>query len=192
MAGLSAAAVLLISLVALVSTVGYVLVVQTQRERTLAQVDSLRHAEITQVPYLLEDLAPVRAQIAPRLKDLIEQPNLTENEHLRLSLALLPVDDNQVAYLSKRLLAAAPDQVAIIVAGLAKHKAEVVKRFWSVLDDENRDADERLRAAALWRRMPPMIPAGIKWAETWRANWLPRTRSCLENGLMPYAPCRDS
>ncbi len=146
-AGLSAAAVILTVLVAVASTVGYVRVVRTQRERTLAQLNSLRHAEITQVPYLLEDLAPMRAEIVPRLKELIEQPGLSEDEHLRLSLALLPVDASRVDYLYKRLLTAAPDQIAVIVAGLADHKAEVVERLWSVLDDANGDAVQRLRAA---------------------------------------------
>ena len=67
-------------------------------------------------------------------------------------------DASQVDYLSKRLLTATPDQVAVIVAGLADHKAEVVERLWSVLDDANGDADQRLRAACALAAYTPEDP----------------------------------
>ena len=83
-AGLSAAAVLLMVLVAVASTVGYVStsralrqVVDAQRERALAQVDALQPAEISQVPYLIDGLKPFRAEIVPQLRQLLQQPELS-------------------------------------------------------------------------------------------------------------------
>ena len=67
---------------------------------------------------------------------------------------------SQVGFLSKRLLAAAPDQIAVIVAALADHEAEIVERFWSVLDDADRDADERLRAACA---LAACTPQDARW-----------------------------
>jgi len=81
-------------------------------------------------------------------KAKFDQAKEGSSQRLNVALALLPVDASQVDYLSTRLLTATPDQVAVIVAGLADHKAGVVGRFWSVLDNANGDANQRLRAAS--------------------------------------------
>ena len=64
-AGLSAAAVLLLVIVAIVACIGYAVssralrqMVAAQQQRALAQVETLRRAEISQVPYLIENLRP--------------------------------------------------------------------------------------------------------------------------------------
>ena len=87
-AGLSATAALLLLAVAIVSMTAYVKtsralasVIQAQKERTLAQVESLRRAEIGQVPFLIEAIPASREAIAPRLKELAEQTDLSGNEH---------------------------------------------------------------------------------------------------------------
>ena len=134
-AGLSAAAVLLTVLVAVTVTVGYAStsralhrVVDAQRERALAQVDALRRAEIAQVPYLIEGLKPFRAEVAPQLRQALDQPDLGEKERLRLSLAMVAEDEGQVPYLSDRLLSAEPAELPVICAGAAAARRRIGNR----------------------------------------------------------------
>ena len=130
-AGLSTAAALLAVLVAVASTVGYVStgalhqVLDKQRADMLAEVDDLRTAEISRVPDLIEGLRPVRAEIEPQLRQLLQQPDLAEKERLRLSLALVADDAGQVGYLSDRLLTAEPAELLVIRTALLPHRDEL-------------------------------------------------------------------
>ena len=161
-AGLSMAAALLLILVATISSAAYVRVVRAQRERTLAQVDSLRRAEVGQVPYLLEALRPVHSEIAPRLNELLQQPDLTENEHLRLSLALLADDPKQVEYLRDRLLEAEPAELPVIRTALLPHSKTLTEDLWKVVDDPQSSKDRRFRAACA---LAAFDPEGAGWAK---------------------------
>ncbi len=162
MAGLSTTAALLLLVVAVVSSVAYVRVVRTQRERTLAQVDSLRRAEIAQVPFLLESLASVQSEIGPRVKELLQKPGLTQKEHLRLSLAMLPGDPKQVDYLRDRLLDAEPAELPIIRTALLPHRERLAKGMWSIVDDPQAGKDRRFRAACA---LAGFDPEGDGWAK---------------------------
>ncbi len=161
-AALSAAAMLLIVLVAVISTIGWMRVVRIQRERALAQIDALRRAEITQVPYLIEGLAPVRAEIVPRLEELIAQPDLTEKEHLRLSLALLSGDSQQVDYLRGHLLDVEPDELLVIRSALVPYCKNLVKDLWTVALDPQLSKNHRFRAACV---LAAFDPQGADWAK---------------------------
>ena len=161
-AGLSMTAALLLILVAAISSAAYVRVVRAQKERTLAQVDSLRRAEIGQVPYLLEALRPVHSEITPRLNELLQQPDLTEQEHLRLSLALLSDDPKQVEYLRDRLLEAEPAEVPVIRTALLPHSKTLTPVMWQIANDPQSPKERRLRAACA---LAGFDPEGAGWAK---------------------------
>ena len=164
-AGLTAAAVLLMVLVAVASTVGYVStsralhqVVDAQTARALAQVDALRTAEISQVPYLIEGLKPFRAEIVPQLRQSLQQPELGEKERLRLSLAMVAEDEGQVAYLSDRLLSAEPAELLVIRAALLPHRDELAAGMWRTADDPAAAKDRRFRAVCALAAFDPASP----------------------------------
>ncbi|MGA2255237.1 MAG: bifunctional serine/threonine-protein kinase/formylglycine-generating enzyme family protein [Thermoguttaceae bacterium] len=164
-AGLSAAAVLLMVLVAVAITVGYVStsralhqVVDAQTARAMAQVDALRRAEISQVPYLIENLKPFRAEIVPHLRQSLQQPGLGEKERLRLSLAMVADDDDQVAYLCKRLLSAEPGELLVIRNSLLPYRNELAAGMWLTIDDPAADKDRRFRAVCALAAFDPASP----------------------------------
>ncbi len=177
-AGLTAAAVLLMVLVAVASTVGYVStsralrrVEDAQRERALAQVDALRRAEISQVPYLIEGLKPFRAEIEPQLRQSLQQPDLDEKERLRLSLAMVAEDAGKVPYLYDRLLIAEPAELLVIRDALLPYRDELVARLWRAAGDSAADKDRRFRAACAlaayapddqrWKKVGVEVPAKL-------------------------------
>src|ERR1019366_1944343 len=80
-----------------------------------ALLDSLLRAETTQVPNIVADMPPYRRWLNPLLHEAQAQA-VKDNEprkQLHASLALLPVDGTQVAYLKDRLLDAAPNEVLV-------------------------------------------------------------------------------
>ncbi len=153
---------ILATMLVLASIVGvgirHAVVEKQNATRAEGLVDALVHAPITEVPSIVTNLGRYRTWTDPLFKAKFDQAEEGSTQRLNVALALLPVDASQVDYLSKRLLTAAPDQVAVIVARLADHRAKVVPRFWSVLDDANGDADQRLRAACALVAYTPKDP----------------------------------
>ncbi len=129
--------------------------------RARALVQNLATAETADVPKIIGELSGYYRWAAKDLRQIVESPD-DPKAQLHASLALLPVDPGQVEYLKERLLKVEPGQVPIIVAGLESHKAEVAEPLWSVLEDVNRDASERLRAAAALAEYTPDDP---RWAK---------------------------
>jgi len=172
-AGLLLVAVLLVVLVAAVSTIGYVStsralkrVEDAQRERALAQVDALRSAEISRVPDLIEGLKPFRAEIVPQLRQLLQQPELGERERLRLSLARVAEDEGQVVYLSDRLLRAEPAEVLVIRDALAPYKDSLLEKLWAVVESPDKGKESRrLQAAAALAKYDPESERWVKVQE---------------------------
>jgi hypothetical protein len=88
--------------------------------------------------------------------------NGESRKQLHASLALLPVDAGQVAYLHERLLEADPHELPVIRAMLVGHKHELVENLWAVAEAPTNDRPkERLRAAAALAIYEPESP---RWA----------------------------
>jgi formylglycine-generating enzyme required for sulfatase activity/predicted Ser/Thr protein kinase len=167
-AGLAAATVLLMILVAVTSTVGYVStsralqrVEDAQRDRALAQVYALRSAEISQVPYLIDGLKPFRDEVVPQFRQSLQQPDLGERERLRLSLAIVAEDEGLVAYLSERLLTAEPAELLVIRAALLPYRDKLAAGMWQIVDDPAVAKDRRFRAVCALAALDPASP---RWA----------------------------
>ncbi len=149
--GLAATVGVLLMTVASVATTGYIQtsaaldrVVAEERTRVQAQLNALRRAEISQLPYLIEGLTPFRAQLEPYLKELLEQPSLTDQERLRVSLALAAGDEGQANYLRERLLTADPAEAVVIRAALSPYGGEVAEDLWRTRLIEARPNDPYL------------------------------------------------
>ncbi len=124
-----------------------------QRLRALAQVDSLRRAEIGQVPYIIDGLKPVWPDVGPRVIELMGDKNLTENERLRLSLALVWKDAKLVEYLFGRLLEATPTDFLVVREGLVPYAGRLTRELWRIALDQGADPNRRFRAACALARL---------------------------------------
>jgi formylglycine-generating enzyme required for sulfatase activity len=80
------------------------------------------------------------------LRHLQTSPEDTK-EHLHASLALAPVDEAQVAYLSQRLLRAGPAELLAIRTTLQPYQQALQEGLWAVLQERTKAPGERLRAA---------------------------------------------
>ena len=180
------------ALLLVVATAGYLTtsralrqLVSAQRERSLAQVDALRKAEISQVPYLIEDLKPFRTEIVPQLRQSLQQPELPEKERLRLSLAMVTEDEGQVSYLSDRLLSAEPAELLVIRAALLPHRDELAAGMWRAAEDSAAAKDRRFRAVSPWRPLIRHLRAGRISAGRRPRRWWPKTRWSPSPGWKP-------
>jgi eukaryotic-like serine/threonine-protein kinase len=132
------------------------------RARDLVQ--NVTTAETSDVSRIINELSGYHRWADKDLRAILGTSD-DPKAQLHASLALLPVDSSQVQYLYERLLKAAPSQVPVIVAELADQKAEVAERLWSVLEDANRDGDQRLRAASALAQYAPGDP---RWKKVGR------------------------
>ncbi|MEI8375109.1 MAG: SUMF1/EgtB/PvdO family nonheme iron enzyme [Planctomycetota bacterium] len=137
-------------------------VVKAQKERALAQVESLRRAEIGQVPVLIKAMAPFGDEIGPRLRQLSQQKELSTKERLRISLALVHEDPKQVNYLRDRLLEAEPAELPVICTTLLPYSKNLTTEMWSVMDDPQAAKGKRFRAACA---LAAFDPEGTGWVQ---------------------------
>jgi formylglycine-generating enzyme required for sulfatase activity len=121
----------------------------------------LLNVDTTIVPEVVRELGPYRGWINPMLYADLENTH-SDKIKLHASLALVPVDPNQVGYLYTRLLDAEPAHVPVIRDSLAAHSSELVDRLWSVAEAPAKGQEhQRLRAAAALARYDP---EGQRWA----------------------------
>jgi hypothetical protein len=132
--------------------------------RARALVQTLITAETSDVSRIVNDLSWYNRWAAKDLREIVESSDDSKAQ-LHASLALLPRDASQVDYLYERLLTATPSQVSVIVGALEAQKAKLVERLWNVLEDTNRDADERLHAASALAAYTPDDP---RWKKVGR------------------------
>jgi serine/threonine protein kinase/tetratricopeptide (TPR) repeat protein len=110
-------------------------------------VQQLLKADTPQVPGILKGLGAYRRWVDPELKRAVADGTGEPRAKLHASLALLPVDRGQVAYLEARLLDAAPATLPVVRDALRPHRADLAPRLWGVLDAA-KPGDPRLLPAA--------------------------------------------
>ena len=126
--------------------------------------DRLLDAATNEVPAIVREMGPYRRWINPLLHEAYLKAEAAKDarKQLHASLALLPVDGTQVAYLYDRLLDAEPHEVPVIRDALAAHKDALLEKLWAVaLKPETATqvaqpaGSERLRAAAALAKYDP-------------------------------------
>jgi formylglycine-generating enzyme required for sulfatase activity len=90
--------------------------------------------------------------------------NKSKRVSLNASLALLPVDAEQVYYLLERLLNAEPKEVLVIRDALTAHQETLRDKLWAFAENTNKVREvHRLRAAAA---LATYDPKNAKWSKT--------------------------
>src|SRR5271165_418613 len=121
-------------------------------QETQAQglVQRLLDADTEQVPEIVRSISAYRRWADPELKKTVAEAADTSRKKLHASLALLPVDANQVDFLFSRLLAASPTElpVPVIRDALKPHQASLIPKLWSTLDSAKPGDVSLLRAAS--------------------------------------------
>ena len=127
-------------------------VVENNNKREATRlVEGLLDADTAQVPTIISKLGDYRRWVDPKLRQAYHDAPEGSPQRLHSSLALLPVDPDQVGYLFNRILTASPIELPVIWTVLEEHHQTPVKRLWAVLDDAQADPDHRFRAACPWR-----------------------------------------
>ncbi len=101
--------------------------------RASALVDTLKAAHISEVPTVIEQLSGYRRWANSRLRSMVQYTDESSREKLHASLALLPVDQNQLPFLERHLLLASPSELPVLRALLKPQKANLTPRLWAVL-----------------------------------------------------------
>jgi formylglycine-generating enzyme required for sulfatase activity len=119
-------------------------------------VQSLLNADTAQVPAIVRALNEYRQWADPLLKEENDQATLNSRLKLHASLALLPVDDSQVTYLTDRLLNGEAGEVAVVRDALAPYKNQLIGVLWPVVESPEKSKEpQRLRAAAALAKYDP-------------------------------------
>ena len=136
-----------------------------EQRRSEEQLGRLRAARIAAVPGILADLDHDR--VGSQLQLLKLDEDLTEEERLRVSLALLEQDDGQVTYLKQRLLAATAEETLVVRDALLPYRDRLADELWAVLRE---DGGSLNAAAALavyepdserWERVSPSVAEAL-------------------------------
>ncbi len=120
--------------------------------------DRLLDANTAEVPAIVQDMAAYRRWLGPLLRDGMQAAEAHQDarQQLHASLALLPVDATQVAYLLRRLLDAAPHEVPVIRDALAPHQETLRNKLWAVVETPEKGREsQRLRAASALAKYDP-------------------------------------
>ena len=119
-------------------------------------VQAVLNAEPAQTATIIGEMAEYRKWTDPLLREEYGKAADKPRQKLHASLALLPVDGTQVAYLHGRLLDADPHEVPVIRDALASHRDELLDRLWAVVESPEKGKEsQRLRAAAALAKYDP-------------------------------------
>ncbi|MCA9068757.1 MAG: HEAT repeat domain-containing protein [Planctomycetaceae bacterium] len=137
---------------------------QAKENSTRAEglVRSLVNAEITQVPFVIAEIEQQRESTDPRLIARFAEASDKPGEKLRLALALLPVDKEQIPYLSEQLTTCSLPQFAVVRDALAPYKEELTQELWGMVMDDQHDASQRFQAAAA---LANYVPNDARWEQ---------------------------
>jgi formylglycine-generating enzyme required for sulfatase activity len=129
----------------------------------LQLVETIWMAETRDVPRLVNGLATLRFWANPLLHRILETSGVDSKERLHASLALLPVDKEQVEYLYRRLLKADPPEFSVIRDALKPYQEGLVERLWNVLEQPgSAEGGQQLQAASASALYDPSDPRWLK------------------------------
>lgn len=147
-----------------------------QRSRTQAQlqekenatraeelVASLLKADIAQVPAIISDLTTYREWGDPILRTKLAEATDGSTEKLVLALALLPVDESQIDFLSDKLQDCTPVQFFVVRNALASYKSTLTDALCRVVKDDAHTDSQRFQAAAA---LAEYVPDDERWQQT--------------------------
>ena len=110
-------------------------------------VTALLKADIDEVPSIVEQIEPIRAWADPKLVDTYEQTGVSNSQKLRAAVALLPVDQSKLDFVSEQLLSLPATQFSTVRDTMLPHKDELVGRYWRIATDTGNPERVRFHAA---------------------------------------------
>ena len=123
--------------------------------RAAGLVDSLRNANIVQVPGIIAEIENYRQWASPLLKAEYEMAQDGTSEKLHAALALLPVDRSQVDYLRDQLPLLSLEQFSIVREVLKEHQSAVIGPLWELAQNDHWDSETRFQAACALATFSP-------------------------------------
>lgn len=120
---------------------------QRKSDTAKSMVNRLIDADIAQVPAIVTEIDDYRIWADPLLKEKLADAQDGSPEKLRLSLALLPVDGDQVPYLQTALLNADAPSLPVVRDALNPHRSDVTAVLWTTLGSKKEPATRRFNAA---------------------------------------------
>ncbi len=122
------------------------------REHAGAMYERLMDCQFEKLPSVLSDIAesPERARelLRPKFREILRTIP-SGSDRVRLNLALLPEDRDQLEPIGKWILEGEPDEIQVVLAMLGERASELAPMAWEVVEDEAAPLDQRLRAAAI-------------------------------------------
>ncbi|HEV3025507.1 MAG TPA: SUMF1/EgtB/PvdO family nonheme iron enzyme, partial [Pirellulales bacterium] len=133
-------------------------------ERAAGLVNELLHANIDDVPGILERMQDHWSRVEPILKAKDREDLDDAGARLRVALALLSVDESKVVYLKDQLLAATKEEFPVVRDMLTPRatEASLIGPLWAAAEDEKRAAQERFQAACA---LAALAPTDERWHE---------------------------
>ena len=128
--------------------------------RASALVESLQKVGTPDVPAIVKQLSGFRRWADPQLVRVVQNTDDQGREHLHASLALLPVDPTQVAYLFSRLLKATPSELPVLRDALKTHRTILTPKLWTVLESAKPGDASLLPSASA---LASYAPDDAKW-----------------------------
>ena len=98
-------------------------------------MNQLLTADISQVPIIIEQIEPYRQWADPLLESELASVADGSVEKLHFALALMPVADEQVDFLSGELPFCTLDQLPVVREALLPHKDEMTDGLWQLVQD---------------------------------------------------------
>ena len=130
-----------------------------KNQEALNLVNAIGMAETKDVPPLVKQLAGLRLWANPLLRRIMESSGEASKERLHASLALLPVDQEQVEFLYSRLLVAGPAELLVLRDALRPFRERLIGRLWNVLEQSD-DKSQYLQAGSA---LALYDPANSRW-----------------------------
>lgn len=117
--------------------------------------EMLRKAKADRVPAIIADLEGLRQWADPLIADQITKTEAGSDDRLHLTLAIRPMNDAHVVYLSEQLLVCAPEQIPMLCSELRPYKDRIADSVWDMAFDQRHGDAERFSAFAALSKLTP-------------------------------------
>ncbi|MCB9873530.1 MAG: SUMF1/EgtB/PvdO family nonheme iron enzyme [Planctomycetaceae bacterium] len=151
-----------LTMVAVCGLIGWQQFQQSQnRLRASGLADALIEADISRVANIIDQAQQYQPYIGTVFRERLAASDDDSPERLRLSLALLP-DQQQIDYLQQELLTGSPNEFLVVRDALGPYLAQRGDSLWECVTDSHRREPERLRAACALATYSASDP---RWSE---------------------------
>lgn len=127
------------------------------------KVAALVKADVEQVSGLLDEFRIMPGDVAGELAGAMASKSTSATGRLYASLALLPTDESQQAYLIEQVDNVEPLKVQLISQRFLLEKVAPTKQLWQTVDGNQKAADQKLRVLGL---LAQTNPTSNRWMQT--------------------------